>query len=197
MKRTDIKAGVVYAIRNSYGPPGIVVFLEDGAAGLYSRERHGNRIRQETENKYTKAKRGSGWGETTRGYAAVTARRDAKREAVSLLSTIDPARELERFRAGEHPSVEGLEFDIRYTLADVSGLYAEEQAAYDAKEAAERAARLRKQEADRAASARRRGIVEALNAYGIGARDNAAGKVEFSLDEADKLLALLREHASA
>ena len=193
MKRTDIKAGVIYASKNSYGPPGIVVFLEDGAAGLYERQRHGKGIRKVDENKWTKAKRGSGWSETTKGYAAIAGHWDAKGEVLGLLSAIDPARELERFLAGEHPSVEGLEFDIRYTLTDISGLYAEEKAAYDAKEAAEQAARRRKAEADRAASARRRSITEALSAYGIGARDNAAGKVELSLDEAEKLLDKIRE----
>ena len=193
MKRTDIKAGVIYASRSSYGPPGIVVFLEDGAAGLYERQRHGKGIRKVDENKWTKAKRGSGWSETTKGYAAIAGHWDAKGEVLGLLSAIDPARELERFLAGEHPSVEGLEFDIRYTLTDISGLYAEEKAAYDAKEAAEQAARRRKAEADRAASARRRGIVEALSTYGITAKDNAAGKIELSLDEAEKLLDKVRE----
>ena len=193
MKRTDIKAGVIYASRSSYGPPGIVVFLEDGAAGLYERQRHGPGVREVEENKYTKAKRGSEWSETTKGYAAIATRRDAEGDALALLGAIDPARELERFKAGEHPSVEGLEFDIRYTLTDISGLYAEEKAAYDAKEAAEQAARRRKAEADRAASARRRGIVEALSTYGITAKDNAAGKIELSLDEAEKLLDKVRE----
>ena len=193
MKRTDIKAGVIYASKNSYGPPGIVVFLEDGAAGLYERQRYGGGIRKVDENKWTKAKRGSGWSETTKGYAAIAGHWDAKGEVLGLLSAIDPARELERFLAGEHPSVEGLEFDIRYTLTDISGLYAEEKAAYDAKEAAEQAARRRKAEADRAASARRRGIVEALSTYGITAKDNAAGKIELSLDEAEKLLDKVRE----
>jgi len=192
MKRTDIKAGVIYASKSSYGPPGIVVFLEDGAAGLYERQRHGEGIRK-VDEKYSKAKRGSGWSETTKGYAAIVPRGVTPAEALGLLSAIDPARELERFRATEHPSAEGLEFDIRYTLTDISGLYAEEKAAYDAREAADRAARQRKQEADRAASARRRSIVEALNAYGIGARDNAVGKVELSLDEAEKLLDKVRE----
>ena len=195
MKRTDIKAGVIYASKSSYGPPGIVVFLEDGAAGLYERQRHGPGVREVEENKYTKAKRGSGWSETTKGYAAIATRWDAKGDALALLGAIDPARELERFKAGEHPSVEGLEFDIRYTLTDISGLYAEEKAAYDAKEAAEQAARRRKAEADRAASARRRSITEALSAYGITAKDNAAGKIELSLDEAEKLLDKVREAA--
>ena len=134
-------------------------------------------------------------GETTKGYAAIAGHWDAKGEVLGLLSAIDPARELERFLAGEHPSVEGLEFDIRYTLTDISGLYAEEKAAYDAKEAAEQAARRRKAEADRAASARRRSITEALSAYGITAKDNAAGKIELSLDEAEKLLDKVREAA--
>ena len=132
-------------------------------------------------------------GQLTEGYAAIATRWDAKGDALALLGAIDPARELERFKAGEHPSVEGLEFDIRYTLTDISGLYAEEKAAYDAKEAAEQAARRRKAEADRAASARRRGIVEALSTYGITAKDNAAGKIELSLDEAEKLLDKVRE----
>ena len=191
MKRTDIKAGVIYASKNSYGPPGIVVFLEDGAAGLYERQRHGKGIRKVDENKWTKAKRGSGWSETTKGYAAIAGHWDAKGEVLGLLSAIDPARELERFLAGEHPSVEGLEFDIRYTLTDISGLYAEEKAAYDAAQAAERAARTRKAEADRAASARRLGVIQALSDYGINAGSNEKGNITLSPDEAEKLLALI------
>lgn len=35
MKRNDIKAGVVYAVKSSYGAPSPIVFLEDGVAGLY------------------------------------------------------------------------------------------------------------------------------------------------------------------
>ena len=192
MKRTDIKAGVIYASKSSYGPPGIVVFLEDGAAGLYERQRHGAGILKVAENKYTKAQRGSGWSTATRGYAAIVARGVTPAEALGLLSTIDPARELEHFKAAGHPSVEGLEFGIRYTLTDISGLYADEKAAYDAKEAAEQAARRRKAEADRAASARRRSIAEALSTYGITAKDNAAGKIELSLDEAEKVLGKIR-----
>lgn len=192
MKRTDIRAGVVYAIKSSYGPPGAVVFLEDGAAGLYERQPHGAGVRKLEENRYTKAKRGSGWSETTKGYAAIV----APVAALDVLAAINPARELERFLANERPSSDDLEFSIRYTLTDVSGLYAEEKAAYDAKEAADREARRRKDEAARAASARRRSILEALDAYGIGARDNAAGKIELSLDEADKLIAMLRDRES-
>lgn len=196
MKRTDIKAGVVYAIKSSYGAPSPIVFLEDGAASLYQRDPYGKQgIRKLTEDKHTKAKRGSGWSETTRGYAAITARWDPKRDALSLLAAIDPASELARFVASESPSVEGLEFSIHYTLSDITGLYADEKAAYDARQEAERAARSRKDEAERAASARRRDITEALSAYGIEARGNERGRIELSPDEADKLVALLRAHA--
>lgn len=41
MKRSSIKAGVVYAVKSSYGPPSPIVFLEDGAAGLYTRGAYG------------------------------------------------------------------------------------------------------------------------------------------------------------
>lgn len=196
MKRTDIKAGVVYAVRSSYGPPTAIVFLEDGAAGLYQREPYGKSgIRKLTEDKFNKAKRGSGWSDTTKGYAAITARWDGKRDTLGLLAAIDPANELARFVASESPSVEGLEFSIHYTLSDISGLYADERAAYDARQEAERDARSRKDEAERAASARRRDTSESLSAYGIEARGNDKGRIELSLDEADKLVTLLRAHA--
>lgn len=196
MKRTDVEAGVIYAVKNSYGPPGIVVFLEDGAAGLYQRERHGAGIRQLIENKTTKAKRGQGWSETTRGYAAIEGRWDAnKSEVLDLLAAIDPATELERFKANEQPSVDGLSFEIRYTLTDVSGLYADEKAAYDEAKEAERAADRHRAEQKAAAAERAGDLLESLSAYGIRLVRATDEGFFLKLGEADKLLALLREYA--
>jgi hypothetical protein len=195
MKRTDIKAGVVYATKSSYGAPAPIVFLEDGAAGLYVRGNYGRGpYRKLAEDKNTKAKGASGYSDSGRGYAAIkiSAGGDLNyAEAAERMSTIDPVVELARFLASERPSAEGLGFDIVTSLSQIGGLYAEEKAAYDSMKAAEQEAGQRRREADRAASVRRWNIVDALNALGIGARGNSAGKIELSLDEAEKLLTLL------
>ena len=194
MKRTDIRAGVVYAVKSGYGPPSPIVFLEDGAAGLYSRGDYGRGAPAERDPRIWKAQRGSGYGTSDCGYAAMI-RSGASglmyEDAAAAMAAADPGAELARFLADERPSGEGLMFSIVTSLGQISGLYDEELAAYNAAKEAERARERRLSEERAAESARRLGLVEALSAYGIRARDNSAGKIELSPDEADKLIALL------
>lgn len=200
MKRTDIRAGVVYAIKSSYGPPSPIIFLEDGAAGLYARGSYGrSEVRKLEETKTTKAKRGSGFSDATRGYAAVAANGGAgapAAELVAAMKALDPTAELARFVADERPSSEILRFVIEPSLNQIAGLYAEELAAYEAQREAELAADRRKRAEQDAKTSRASDLIEGFSAYGIRARGAFEGKVELSLDEADKLLALLRDRES-
>ena len=198
MKRTSIKAGVVYAIKTRYGSPSPIVFLEDGAAGLYGRGNYGrDPYRKLDENSYTKAKRGTGFSESSRGYAAIKVSwsgdlKDA--DAAEQMRAIDPEAELARFLADESPSVSGLAFELVTGLSQIDGLYDEELAAYNARMEAERAADRRKRNESAARTNRITAVIEALSAYGIRAKGAWEGKqVELSVDEAEKLLDLLRD----
>ena len=197
MKRNDIKAGVVYAIKGSYGPPSPIVFLEDGAAGLYGRRDYGRGpIRQLTENSYTKAKRGSGFSDSARGYAAMQVNGGSRikdADAAEAMRAADPAAELVRFLADERPSADGLRFAIITSLNQIGGLYDEELAAYrEAKRAADRRASGERAAID-ARAARVTAAVEALSAYCIRAGGDTGGQVKLSVDEAEKLLDMLRD----
>ena len=201
MKRTSIKAGVVYAVKSTCGSPTPIVFLEDGAAGLYGRGNYGrDPYRKFTEDEYTKAKRGSGFSESSLGYAAIKTgwnRNASMPDAAEQMRGIDPATELARFLADEKPSTDGLEFEIVTGLGQIDGLYDEELAAYNARMEAERAAERRKSDERSAISARVGAVVEALSAYGIRAGGAWKGaQVELPVNEAEKLLAILRDRES-
>lgn len=196
MKRTDIRAGVVYAVKSSYGPPIPIVFLEDGAAGLYGRGNYGRGApRKLEESKTMKAKRGRGFSDSTRGYAAIARNGGAgasNAEAAAAMKALDPAAELARFIADEQPSSEILHFRIEPSLNQITGLYDEELAAYEAQREAGRAADRRRQQEKAALAERAGGLQESLSAYGIRVRRATDGTFELSLDEAGKILALLR-----
>jgi hypothetical protein len=187
MKRTDIRAGVVYAVKSSYGSPAPVMFLEDRAAGLYSRAQAGG-IRQHEENSHTKARRGQGFGSYNIGY--VILKQDwmsAGTEPLPLPWQVDPDAELERFRAGEKPSVKGLTFDIITSVAKIAPWDATVAVA-EAREAAETEARAK---AD-AGRAKARAACDALLALGVNAKLSfGSHKIELDIWEAEKLIALL------
>jgi hypothetical protein len=202
MKRSDIKAGVVYAVKSAYGPPGPIVFLEDGAAGLYQRDHYSSKVKQLAESKFSKAGRGGAF-ESGRGYAAVV--RDyaapgpgVKADPLPAMRALDCAAELERFRAGERPSAAGLRFEIVTSLNQVAGLYDEELAAYEARREAERAANRRKQAENKAARDRADAILDRLNALGVDGEAVSKGRepwshICISVADAEKFLALLRD----
>jgi len=186
MKRTSIKAGVVYATKTA-GSPNPVMFLEDGAAGLYSRQRGGG-IHQHEENSYTKARAGQGFSIVSIGY--VILKQDwmsAGSQPLALPWQVDPAAELERFRAGEKPSVKGLTFDIITSLAKIAP-WDEATAENEAREAAQREARAKSAESRARIDAAREG----LRALGIDTGYSlGSGKIELPVWEVEKLLALL------
>jgi hypothetical protein len=192
VKRTDIRAGVVYAVKASYGPPSPIVFLEDGAAGLYRRPSRSERgFVQVAEDKYTKAKRGTGWSGVTCGYAAViqswTGRNAGNDEgSLAALCEIDAAAELERFRAGEGPASDLLQFDLITSLARIVP-WGEAVAEHEAQRSAERK---RRAEQD-ARSSRQRAVLEGLRRVGFAASAREQGAVGLSLEDAERLLATL------
>jgi hypothetical protein len=198
MKRTSIKAGVVYAVRSSYGAPAPIVFLEDGAAGLYGRGNYGRGpYRKLAESSHTKAGRGKGFSESDHGYAVMERSKvgDASdAEAAEQMRAASPEAELARFLADESPSADGLRFAIVTSLSQIGGPYDEELAAYSARVEAEKAAERRKSDARTVLAERITAAIEGLSAYGIRATGAwAAEQVELSVDEAEKLLALLRD----
>lgn len=193
MKRTDIRAGVVYAVKASYSRPSPVVFLEDSAAGLYQRGSRGDSgFTQVTESAYTKAKRGTGWNGVTYGYAAVVPADRYVNDALSVLRGIEATAEIERFRTTGKPSSGHLRFDLITSLTRIAP-WDEAIAEYEAAEAADRK---RREDAD----ARRRRASKALKAFrercGItGEFDCGGAVITFDIEDAERLLALLAEKA--
>lgn len=146
MKRTDIKAGVVYAVHSSYGSPKPVVFLQDGAAGLFQHQRGGGAPRDVTGSRGVKAGKGSFYAPGGTGYAAVVPSRFGDfaempyKERVQALYSLDIAAELARFKDGKEPLGSGMQFEIITSLTKVRGEYEAESAAYEKKAKDDRAA---------------------------------------------------------
>lgn len=191
MKRASIKAGVVCAIKpgSDYGTPSPVMFLEDGAAGIYSRQRGGG-FRPEVESAHVKAHKGSGWSDDSIGYAVIEQDWSSPgTDPAPLPWSLDVAAELERFRAGDRPSIAGLKFDIQTSLAKVA-LYDDTVAEQEARQAARAADRARSDEHRARVDAAREG----LRALGIDAGHTfGTAKIELPVWEVEKLLAMLRD----
>ena len=185
MQRKAIKAGVIYAIKSDYGSPKPIVFLEDGAAGLYVRDRISRKVRKVTETGHTRARKGIGYLSPDYGYAAIRTRLDAA-DAISLIGSIGPAAMLSRFLADETPGVEGLEFEIVCSLGQIIP-WAEAVAEFEGRRDADR-----KRTAETQARAeRQRGIISAFAAFGVRVSASGSEYVGLRLDEAERLLALL------
>ena len=196
MKRTDIRAGVVYAVKSSYGPPSPIVFLEDGARGIYSRSPYGRGAPVERDPKRYKPKRGRGWEGTDCGYAAIRGGSAREGEAAELLRSVDLPAELARFLADKMPTADGLSFEIVTGLGKIDGLYDEELAAYEARQEAERAERKREQGEAEAARNRADAITFRLSAFDVDAEAVSKDREHWShivipVADAEKLLALL------
>jgi hypothetical protein len=191
VKRKDIKAGVVYAEPRSYGPPTAVVFLEDGAATVWQRvERYSGPDEVRALAADAKPQKGSGWRGRSQGYATV--RGDAE-----LLAGLDVAAELERFKADSQPSRDGLWFTLAFQLGKVAGPYADEVAAYKAREDAKRKADDDAKNRRLAARKRVDDVREALGEEaGIASQyvQDSYGKhgIWVSVEDAERLLTLLR-----
>lgn len=202
MKRKDIKAGVIYAVKNSYGPPSPIVFLEDGAATLFESQRHVSGLyRALPASDYYKAGSGN-WARSSRGYAAVTGNGlCTATEVLAAMREIDPAAELARFQGPKdecRPASKALSFHLVTTLSRIGGPYDEELAAYETAEQAKRE-RDEKDRAARRAVRRRADDVRERLGERAGIRSdyvqNAYGKpgVWISLEDAGRLLSLLDE----
>lgn len=188
MKRTDIKAGVIYAIKGSYGPPGPVVFLEDQAATVYERIKHGTGYKALPAT--YKAQAGSGWSTPSRGYAVVRGDKPytagQRTEALAAMTGIDTTAELAAFRAGKGTD-SGLSPGILTSLSKVVP-WDDAVAEYDARQAADGK---RIAEAD-AMTQRRAEVIAAFAAIGITVASYAGpGLVQLNLDEADKIMRLI------
>jgi hypothetical protein len=190
VKRTDIRAGVVYAIKASYGPPSPVVFLEDGAATLfeYVNGRAGYQVAPES----ARAGRGDGYPAETYGYAAITGQSayDAGERAqrAAEMEDIDTADELAAFRGGERPDGEelGQYFTLLTSLNQVCP-WDDAVAAYEAKRASDQ----RRMDAADAMTQRRNEIITGLARFGVTAACGNPGMVTLDLDEAEKVIGLI------
>jgi hypothetical protein len=191
MLRKDIKAGTVYAEVSKYGRPSPVVFLEDGAATVWVQP-----YSMSSDSSYhacgaaEKPKRERGWSGRSQGYAA--ARGDAE-----ALEGLDTAAELEAFKMRRAPSREGLRFELVYSLGQVSGPYAQAVTEYEARAAAEEAAREQARAEERDHDARLHAVSAGLSEFGIRSRAATsilgADLLGLDVENAERLLALLRE----
>ena len=192
MKRKDIKAGVVYAEVSRFGPPSPVVFLEDGAATVWL-EPH-SLARRNTDpyiacGPAEKPNRG-GWAGRSAGYAAVLG------DAETLLEGLDATVELEAFKTRRPPSREGLRFALVFSLAKIAGPYAEAVAAYEQEQARE--AEAFRERARRTYEAEKRSdeAIAALRNLGFSAQSAGLDLVSITIEDAERLIAVLREAAA-
>lgn len=184
MKRKDIRAGVAYALK-SHSTPKPAVFLEDGAATLWEKLRNSGGYRELSEPLY-KPRVGHGWDGTNRGFAIIAGDAEA-------LAGIDAAAELARFRAGQQPSNAELHFSLVTVLGQVIGPYGEAVAAYERERARQREETSRRHRDIDAALHRQLAITEAFGEFGIRAGSGGSDRVSISIEDAERLIALLRE----
>lgn len=184
MKRTDIKAGVVYAVNSAYGSPTPIVFLQDGASGLFQRERGGGY----RESGATKASTRYGYSGRGTGYAAIRPSRSGSfvelpfQARVEALYQLDAAAELERFRAGLEPLTAGAQFEVVTSLNKVRGEYKETKAAYEKAENDAQAARAARDMALQKSRDRTRSAAKALTeAAGLWASEGHEGLARMSI----------------
>lgn len=188
MKRTNIRAGVVYAIKSSYGPPVPVVFLEDGAATVYDKPIGATGYRAHPEG--TKARAGRGWSESSLGYATVGKYWDVRLSDALPDLHLKTASELKSFRDGGKPASSRLEFRLLTSLSRVVP-WDEAVAEYEARTAHDRQ---RMKAADQM-QIRRNTAIAALAGLGITAAPGDPGTVMLTLDEAEKVLRLAAKEA--
>lgn len=199
MKRSQIRAGVVYGMQRQHGSgTGPVVFLEDAGARVWTERKFGGLAYTPSDEKPGRDRL---YGD--RGYAVVRPPYSANAaEALAALRAVDPAAELARFAAvprnsrEQGPASDLLEFDVLVSLGRVEGEYGEVIARH---EAARRAAVERREAADRRSreqSARADDLAAGFKGLGMyAAKDHSAlggVRLAFSLDDAEQLLAALR-----
>lgn len=195
MKRTDIRAGVVYAYqRSTYNEPQPIVFLNAPADGvLYCETSHYRApgspafIKARADSKPHRVQFGSDVG-----YPVVRLRWDSKDDPASLLSVT-----LADFEAATGSIDGGREFAVVVSLAAIAGPWSDVKAARDEQVEADRQLREHERAEADASRARAIDVLTALRARDIEPeRISPYGKVEsivLPLEEAEKLLAMLRD----
>jgi hypothetical protein len=181
MRKQDINLGVVYAYRRSENhSPVPVIFL---STDLYTEA--GRYESGPWKRAYAEDKPGTDYFGRTTGYPVVFAGADdATAEAtIAAMQAVSLAEVL----AGDAPST--VSPHIVTTLSRVKGQYAPVLAAYEAQKAAEKQRVAEAEERRRDRWQRGTRVAEVLGEHGIYAQWR--GHLEISLDEAEKLAALL------
>jgi hypothetical protein len=204
MKRTDIRAGVVYAYQRSrsYGTPEPIVFLAAPADGVLFKSgrtvRASGRAFQRAPEGETKPRTyGSTWDQLVIGYPVVMFARGGAADETPLADLLSLT--LDDFAAvdsAHDTSVKGAYFTVLTTLGQVTGLYEEKVAEYEAQREAERAKRERDQVERDAAVVRADAVTDRLNVFGVDAQSFSDGGrhygyVRLSVADAEKLAAAL------
>ncbi|MFF4417061.1 hypothetical protein ACFYY8_31460 [Streptosporangium sp. NPDC001559] len=193
MKAKDIKPGVVYGFQRGRGEyatiQAMALLAPADADHLYQTASYHRRPGAPAFTKAmrsSKPKKGRGWNEASVGYPAVFGPADAL-EGFTL----------ERFEAATSPypdSESGVEFRVLTSLTAIVGPYEEAMAAHQQRLDAANEERDREQRRQAAAQQRAKKLVEALGQVGVVADTDSSYNptgLTVSLDEADKLLALL------
>jgi hypothetical protein len=203
MRRGEIRAGVVYGVRQSFGGLSPVVFLEDGAAHVWQDNEFGDLAYERTDRRPGKD---SLYGD--RGYAVLVPDRGilgSGYDALAALREVDPAAELARFeaRARRHgdvdddgPSSPSLRFGVLMTLGLVIGPFDEADAEHQAQRERRAAERDDADQRSKEQGVRASVIVAELATLGIQATstwDYGRHVIQLGLDEADSLILMFRQ----
>jgi len=186
VKRSDIRAGTVYAVV-SYGRPNPLVFLEDKAERVWTEPWNLVRNGPYTASPNTKPHRDAHGRDS--GYAAVSGDSGQLRD-------LDCKAELARFAGGQEPSREGLKFTLVFSLANIPGTYDEALAAWRKSLADSKTAREKQQAEAREHDRRLKAVTAGLAELDIRASSTVAAYgpnlVGLDIDSAEKLLAMLQ-----
>jgi hypothetical protein len=200
MRKQDIKPGVVYAYQRDHsycGRPLPVVFLNTPAGSeLYSessvRPLSRSRGMPAFYRAHAQAKPHAVSFGSDVGYPAVRFRWDATGHISELLSVT-----LADFEAAVERTQGDREFTVITSLAAIVGPWDEVKAAYDERKRANDEQKRADAEAADASRTRAMDVMRALRAYGVEVSRlpayGAVKSVSLSLEEAEKLVAVLRE----
>ena len=200
MKKNEIKPGVIYAYQRSreYGSPEPVVFLDVPAEGVLHST--ASDYKKADQPAFIKAYSGAkpqasrGFSGISHGYAAVFFARTYEPGADPADLLKPTLADFEKCTSGYAPAgFDGLKFDLVTSLTYITGEYDEKLAEDKAQRETDRDARRRDQAERDAADARAASIGSALARLDVEASldRSASGYLKITLDDAEKLLALL------
>jgi len=202
MKKNEIKPGVIYAYQRSreYGSPEPVVFLDIPSEGVLHRT--ASDYKKADEPAFLKAAAGSkpqasrgSYSRSSVGYAAVFLSNSFSQADADPADLLKPTvADFEKCTSGYAPAgFDGLKFALVTSLTYITGEYDEKLAEDKAQREADRDARRRDQAERDAADARAASIGSALARLDVEASldRSASGYLKITLDDAEKLLALL------